>query len=137
MAARKLPRIHGTMPMARKCACEICTPVRTAEQRAWKESMRVKRAKGVPIPDHVHGLNGYNNYACRCEVCKAAAAANQQAGNTRRSSAPIPEHVHGTENGYGNYRCRCEPCTAAWAAGSNARTRRRTARKAASKEQAA
>lgn len=28
-----------------------------------------------PIPSHVHGTtNGYNNWSCRCEPCKAAIA---------------------------------------------------------------
>lgn len=37
----------------------------------WK-TYRARNAAG-PVPDRVHGtVNGYDNYRCRCEPCRAA-----------------------------------------------------------------
>ncbi|HSS11162.1 MAG TPA: hypothetical protein VLL25_14845 [Acidimicrobiales bacterium] len=32
----------------------------------------------VRRPPPTHGLNGYNNYRCRCETCRKAKAADNQ-----------------------------------------------------------
>lgn len=83
------------------------------------------------VPAHVHGTNGYVNYACRCRKCQDAWAAEVMRLKHQRAARPIPEHVHGTENGYGNYKCRCEPCTKTWSEASRMRNwRRRERRKA-------
>lgn len=50
---------------------ELVAELRNARIADWR-----KRARSRPIPDHVHGtLNGYSNYACRCEFCKAVKSA--------------------------------------------------------------
>lgn len=69
-----------------------------------------------PIPDEIHGtVNGYTNYGCRCDDCRAAVRAQRQKNKAARTAKPIPPRVHGTANGYGNYGCRCDDCKAAWA----------------------
>lgn len=64
--------------------------------------------------DKRHGTpNGYNNYGCRCDRCRAAHAADSLKRKNARRIAPTPRHVHGTVNGYDNYSCRCKRCTKA------------------------
>lgn len=38
---------------------------------------RMKRGERL-CPPHVHGLNGYTNWRCRCDVCREASAAYQR-----------------------------------------------------------
>ena len=75
------------------------------------------------VPAHVHGMNGYSNYGCRCDTCRTANADFQAAYRDRLAGTPFDEIPHGTTNGYGNYRCRCDACRAA-----NTETRRRQRR---------
>lgn len=61
-----------------------------------------------------HGLGGYTNHRCRCEICTAAHTAYQVAwkGGVRARTPPdAPDH--GTYARYCNYGCRCGPCRAA------------------------
>jgi hypothetical protein len=45
---------------------------RTPESQRVAEFRERVRALGV-VPEHVHGTNhGYNNYKCRCELCRTA-----------------------------------------------------------------
>lgn len=67
----------------------------------------------LPVGDSRHGLNGYSNYRCRCEICRKSNADYQRAW--RRRDREIPEHVHGTQSGYTNYMCRCRRCRKAHA----------------------
>lgn len=86
----------------------------------------------------LHGLSGYANHGCRCEICTAACRAN---GQRRRQMIKaglktIPSDIHGTENGYGNWICRCAACTEAHRihrTQTRARAKRRAARLAASR----
>ena len=78
--------------------------------------------------DPRHGThNGYGNYGCGCESCRAANARYCYEAKRRRVARGIPDHVHGTVNGYGGWACRCDPCTAAWARNANDRYHRRRA----------
>jgi hypothetical protein len=54
---------------ANGCRCAGCRE----ENRLYHAAQRRDRAV-VPVPEHVHGRNGYSNYGCRCAVCKAAQA---------------------------------------------------------------
>lgn len=64
--------------------------------------------------DPRHGTpNGYVNYGCRCESCKAAASVAQKRIKAALRSRPIPSYVHGTVNGYKTYKCKCDACRAA------------------------
>lgn len=53
------------MYVEHKCRCPYCS------FSDW-EYQRIKqlRLKGTEPPEH--GLSGYTNYQCRCDVCKAA-----------------------------------------------------------------
>jgi len=69
-----------------------------------------------------HGtINGYNNYKCRCPMCKQAWADYMRDLNHRRGrhqpmeqylqelrDRPLP--AHGTESRYIKYKCRCNEC---------------------------
>jgi len=56
--------------------------------------------------------NGYYVDGCRCDECKAAAAAYTRAMRAKRKGN-CPDEKHGTRHGYANYGCRCEPCKGA------------------------
>lgn len=83
---------HGTSWQYRvgKCRCTAC--------RKWNSDERAKsRASkaGLPEGDPRHGLNGYTNYKCRCEVCTAAGSSYYRI--KRGGSAPVnPEPKYGT-----------------------------------------
>lgn len=82
----------------------------------------------LPLGDPRHGTyNGYSNYDCRCDECRAANAAYQRRADARRAATGLPEGDprHG-ENGYTNYGCRCSTCTEAKRV-RNANRARRTA----------
>lgn len=105
----------------------------------------------VPWHPHVtqHGtMNEYNNYGCRCDLCRAAGVQWQREyrerpcingcgrmvwGNDKRTGLCVPclaesrtiplEERHGTELGY-KKGCRCDQCRQA---ASDSRRRRRHA----------
>lgn len=62
----------------RKCA-------RLYQQGAGRDNAKARRLKGLPEGDPRHGsVNGYSNYACRCERCYEAgrrASKNRNEGN--------------------------------------------------------
>jgi len=82
--------------------------------------------------DPRHGTtNGYINFLCRCDGCKAAQAEYMQGPTGWRSrrakGLPDPDDPrHGTYNGYCNWGCRCRPCKDAGR--DRARARRKAAR---------
>ena len=69
-----------------------------------------KKVPDKPIP---HGtINGYANYKCRCDDCKAAQSERNRKQYTPRPREPKPIQ-HGTLSGYGTHKCRCDDCKAA------------------------
>lgn len=59
------------------CRCKECTAANTAYNRTLK---------GRPAP--THGLSGYRNYGCRCDICrKAGSDANFLSGDARTRRA--------------------------------------------------
>ena len=66
-----------------------------------------------------HGLGGYTNNRCRCNICRKALADYQKAARTRRAEAfragELEPWRHGDNSTYVNWGCRCEPCRAAHA----------------------
>lgn len=62
--------------------------------------------------DTRHGLNGYNNLNCRCDVCRAANRAYQREYRRRQAKVLLAadDPRHGTVAAYTNYRCRCPRC---------------------------
>ena len=66
--------------------------------------------------DERHGtLNGYTNYHCKCEDCRAVGRKHfrEAAQRRRRDGLPAGHPLHGTEGGYSNYACRSDPCAEA------------------------
>lgn len=67
-----------------------------------------------------HGVGGYRNRKCRCDVCRTAHTARQNEYNARRRSqrvlvgdrlvAPLPPDRHGRWYAYNGWGCRCELC---------------------------
>lgn len=77
---------------------------------------RERNAARDAIPDEWHGTaNGYNNYDCRCDPCKAAWARMNKEQALLRATRGLADDDprHGTYNGYTNWKCRCEACRAA------------------------
>ena len=66
---------------------------------------------GMP-PDH--GVTRYDDYACRCLVCREANADRHRIGRRaadRQEDNPALEY--GTKATYVNHGCRCESCAEA------------------------
>lgn len=74
-----------------------------------------------PEGGFTHGASGYDNYGCRCDVCKEGNAAKQKRLRESNRDERVlingvyvhPFAPHGTRNGYQYYKCRCGPCTQA------------------------
>lgn len=83
----------------------------------------------LPPDDPRHGTwNGYCNYACRCDPCKAAGAAYPRTKRTTpRGPLAEDDPRHGTVQAYGYWRCRCPSCVAAEQASAKAAKARRLA----------
>jgi hypothetical protein len=84
-----------------------------------------------------HGLSGYVDRGCRCDVCRAAKSRANRLGRRRRVAlvraglAEPPEHG---KSSYENWGCRCETCSAAHAETMEAQRQRRAALIAAGAE---
>jgi DNA-binding CsgD family transcriptional regulator len=74
-----LPRLkaveHGTfLSYQRGCNCEKCRAANTATARKHRENRKLKE-----MPKEIHGTsNGYQNWGCLCDPCKAAGALKHQ-----------------------------------------------------------
>jgi len=66
---------HGTSTRyyTLKCRCDRCRKYAREYMRELRSKLKTSTTK---IP---HGLNGYENYACRCRKCVKAKAASRQA----------------------------------------------------------
>lgn len=65
--------------------------------------------------DPRHGMNGYSNLGCRCDICREANTAynlSMREVRARRIAADPSIRPHGVETTYLNYRCRCAECRA-------------------------
>lgn len=81
-----------------------------------------------PVPSGAHGHNGYTNYGCRCDDCRAGQAEYQKAYRSRASSRFASGEVdapHGSRSTYTNYGCRCDECREAMRAAGPRRLRKR------------
>jgi hypothetical protein len=69
---------HGT-PSAYKrgCRCGDCRAAKTAQNARQKQARMLRLAAG-DAADFKHGVSGYTNWGCRCEVCVAAARRDRQ-----------------------------------------------------------
>lgn len=81
----------------------------TKRHRRARERMAERRALGV-APKGKHGENGYANYGCRCDECRAGKAQAHRRRARQRERREPPEHGL---SGYNNYHCRCDVCCAA------------------------
>lgn len=83
--------------------------------------------------DPRHGLNGYSNLGCRCEICRAANTAWQLSARARRAASLADDDPrHGKSNTYLNHGCRCGKCRSAHAVVRRAQYARQRARERAS-----
>ena len=55
-----------------------------------------------------HGITGYSNHQCRCDVCKSAAQKKWQSEKKNLFGKEPPKH--GTHRSYSIYGCRCDIC---------------------------
>lgn len=115
------PEEHGKWYTytTKSCRCELCTAAASAYSREHPKEDRANRPSTIDnflafrnnLDDPRHGtMNGYGNYQCRCDKCRAANAAMNKAARERRSKN-IPDNIHGKASTYYNYKCRCEACT--------------------------
>lgn len=79
-----------------------------------------QKARGRDHPELVpHGtVTGYQNWGCRCPLCRgqhSAAQARWRAARVARGEADPSLIPHGTTGGYINWGCRCNRCSAAQA----------------------
>lgn len=71
------------------------------------------------IKPTVHNASTYNNWDCRCELCRKDWAALIARHRVKRR--PEDAKRHGVYSTYSNWKCRCDPCRTAWAAYERAR----------------
>ena len=61
---------HGGSGYSSGCRCEKCKAAHALRQKRYREKKKQQIAEGVATI--THGLAGYTNYACRCQVCRDA-----------------------------------------------------------------
>lgn len=66
-AGLEQPTSHGMEGYAQGCQCEKCTRANRERHREVRRKLASKDPSEIP-----HGLSGYCNYSCRCDVCRAA-----------------------------------------------------------------
>jgi hypothetical protein len=72
-------------------------------------ALRKKHAALVPFGEIPHGYNGYVNYFCRCDECRAGWASYTAIAREKRTKKPFDQIPHGA-SGYANHKCRCDIC---------------------------
>ena len=58
-----------------------------------------------------HGVSGYGNNGCRCDICTAAHSAAM--GNRRYAYTAehgLPDGIEHGASAYGNWGCHCQVC---------------------------
>jgi hypothetical protein len=76
------PRKPNAGAYARGCRCAECTEAHRLRMRQVRAALRARPRDEVP-----HGLYGYTNWGCRCDVCGAAHSESQAVRNARRKQA--------------------------------------------------
>ena len=74
-----MPVTHGTCSAyTNGCRCDQCRRANATYQDSWRRKQRA-------IPAWAHGREStYTNYACRCNLCKAANSEARQARYQRK-----------------------------------------------------
>jgi hypothetical protein len=65
------------------CTCRECGATLALQIRLHAVPQEIGRGR-IPSDDPRHGLNGYRNHGCRCEICRRAGVAAMQAWRQRR-----------------------------------------------------
>jgi hypothetical protein len=73
---------HGTTACYQQSRCR-CKPCKRAEYRRMYKNKTARLGRTPPT----HGLSGYTNWDCRCDVCKAAGSVKNAADRKRRREA--------------------------------------------------
>lgn len=90
------PTVHGHSTYHNHgCRCDVCRSAASAYKQARREKARAARRTaeaegGRYVAEGVtHGENGYDNYMCRCDVCRTAhnTASNRRARRRRAEVA--------------------------------------------------
>jgi hypothetical protein len=116
------PMRHGYIRYTKGCRCGVCREAKAAYMREKRADLARARKHINSRPNHgrnfvdgiTHGYAGYQDYSCRCEVCKAAKVAEDDRRRGPRRAAPraarergeryvAPGIKHGTRNGYINH----------------------------------
>lgn len=105
------PELSGPTSYARGCRCDRCKAVNREKGRRTRANNRSKLGNG--FSDFTHGRSGYDNWGCRCGVCKAAASKARARYRSSLKTQPRDAVPHGTANGYNHWACRCESCRSA------------------------
>lgn len=89
------PKVHNySTYQNHKCRCEVCKAACAAYQQQRREHYRARRLAAQALggifvaPGVTHGVNGWDNFACRCQVCRDAhnAAARSYAARRKEST---------------------------------------------------
>lgn len=115
--SRRIVRTDDTTPEHRPVTVRFVVPRQVATvERARPEGIGGNHVYDRPVPapeakPMKHGITGYNQHGCRCELCRAAKAESRKRRGLRRPNGDIPPH--GTISRYSNMKCRCDECRAA------------------------
>lgn len=112
---------HGVRTTAARfygCDCKLCLP--SGKRRgpgtpqAERQRKSVQRLRGTPVPpDLKHGIYVYRAYGCKCDVCRAAKAANKRQVDNRWRATACGDWQDGAElttvhwppRGFGWWEC--------------------------------
>lgn len=84
----------------KNCTTDFSKPV-NCSLKDWQDRVfcskhcansRIKKSGDTPLPDVVHGLNGYNLYGCRCDICREAIRHRKQ---QQRAGVTVPKELWG------------------------------------------
>lgn len=86
-------------------------------KRAARRPVGWKPYTGPPLApgDPRHGVNGYQNYDCRCVICTDAHAVDYGLRRDQPRTLEPGDERHGTDNAYHYWHCKCVDCLAAHA----------------------
>lgn len=114
-ASQRIVRTDDTTPEHRPVTVRFVAPTKTAKAKPVRaEGMGTNRVYDkTPEPEQPmkHGITGYNQHGCRCELCRAAKAESRKRRGLRRPNGDIPPH--GTISRYSNMKCRYDGCRSA------------------------
>lgn len=69
---------HGYGRYSDGCRCEVCCEAKRTYMRARRQKAAARRELAAAgggyhfVPNITHGRSGYNEFSCRCPVCRDA-----------------------------------------------------------------